>query len=87
MTTTNNVLAKWVDEVAALTKPDNIVWCDGSESEFDSLVDHMLETGTLTKLNEETYPNCYLHRSNPSDVARVVSLSVCVPFSVSVSGS
>jgi len=75
MTTTNNALAKWVDEVAALTKPDNIVWCDGSESEFDSLVDHMLETGTLTKLNEETYPNCYLHRSNPSDVARVEHLT------------
>ncbi len=75
MMTTNNALAKWVDEVAALTKPDNIVWCDGSESEFDSLVDHMLETGTLTKLNEETYPNCYLHRSNPSDVARVEHLT------------
>jgi len=75
MTTTNNALAKWVDEVAALTKPDNIVWCDGSESEFDSLVDHMLETGALTKLNEETYPNCYLHRSNPSDVARVEHLT------------
>ncbi len=75
MTTTNNALAKWVDEVAALTKPDKIVWCDGSESEFDSLVDHMLETGALTKLNEETYPNCYLHRSNPSDVARVEHLT------------
>ena len=78
MTTTNDALATWVEEVAALTKPDKIVWCDGSDAEFDSMVDQMLETGTLTKLNEETNPNCYLHRSDPSDVARVEHLTfVC----------
>ena len=78
MTTTNEALAKWVDEVAALTKPDKIVWCDGSDAEFDSMVDQMLETGTLMKLNQETHPNCYLHRSDPSDVARVEHLTfVC----------
>ena len=60
MTTTNDALASWVEEVAALTKPDNIVWCDGSDAEYDSMVDQMLETGTLLKLNEETHPNCYL---------------------------
>ena len=78
MSTTNNALANWVEEVAARTKPDNIVWCDGSDAEYDRMVDQMLETGTLTKLNEETHPNCYLHRSDPSDVARVEHLTfVC----------
>ncbi len=78
MTTTSDALATWVDEVAALTKPDKIVWCEGGDAEFDTLVDQMLETGTLLKLNEETNPNCYLHRSDPSDVARVEHLTfVC----------
>ena len=78
MTTTNDALASWVEETAALTKPDNIVWCDGSDAEYDSMVDMMLETGTLQKLNEKTHPNCYLHRSDPSDVARVEHLTfVC----------
>ena len=78
MSTTNDALAQWVEEVAARTQPDNIVWCDGSEAEYDRMVDQMLETGTLTKLNEKTHPNCYLHRSDPSDVARVEHLTfVC----------
>jgi phosphoenolpyruvate carboxykinase (GTP) len=78
MSTTNVALAKWVEEVAARTQPDNIVWCDGSDAEYDRMVDQMLETGTLTKLNEKTHPNCYLHRSDPSDVARVEHLTfVC----------
>ena len=78
MMMTNDALSNWVEEVAALTKPDKIVWCDGSDAEYDSMVDQMLATGTLTKLNEETHPNCYLHRSDPSDVARVEHLTfVC----------
>jgi phosphoenolpyruvate carboxykinase (GTP) len=63
-------LAKWVDAVAKLTKPDGIVWCEGSVEEFHCLVKLMVTDGTLIKLNEEKYPNCYLHRSNPKDVAR-----------------
>ncbi len=78
MKTTNNALAKWVEEVAAHTKPEYIHWCDGSEAEADKLIDQMLQTGTLTKLNEQTNPNCFLHRSDPSDVARVEHLTyVC----------
>ena len=78
MSTTNDALTKWVEEVAARTQPDNIVWCDGSDAEYDRMVDQMLETGTLSKLNEKTHPNCYLHRSDPSDVARVEHLTfVC----------
>ncbi len=78
MKTTNNALAKWVEEVAAHTKPEYIHWCDGSEAEADKLIDQMLQTGTLIKLNEQTNPNCYLHRSDPSDVARVEHLTfVC----------
>ncbi|MCY3804184.1 MAG: phosphoenolpyruvate carboxykinase (GTP) [Gammaproteobacteria bacterium] len=78
MTTKNDALAKWVDEVAARTRPEEIVWCDGSDAEFDRMVDQMLESGTLMRLNEETHPNCYLHRSDPSDVARVEHLTyVC----------
>jgi len=75
MSTTNDALTKWVEEVAARTQPDNIVWCDGSDAEYDRMVDQMLETGTLTKLNEKTHPNCYLHRSDLSDVARVENLT------------
>ena len=78
MTTKLDALTSWVDEVAARTQPDAIHWCDGSEAEYEDLVQLMLADGTLSKLNEETYPNCYLHLSDPSDVARVEHLTfVC----------
>jgi len=64
-------LQQWVNEVAQHTQPDNIVWCNGSEEEYQGFIDMMLADGTLTKLNHEEYPNCYLHRSDPRDVARV----------------
>jgi phosphoenolpyruvate carboxykinase (GTP) len=67
-----------VDSVAALTKPANIHWCDGSEAEYAALLEKMQNSGDLVALNQKTYPNCYLHRSNPSDVARVEHLTfVC----------
>ncbi len=73
-----DALNRWVDEVARLTQPDRIHWCDGSEAEYQALVELMLDTGDLTELNPATHPNCYLHRSNPSDVARVEHLTfVC----------
>jgi phosphoenolpyruvate carboxykinase (GTP) len=75
MTSTLPALQDWVDEVAALTQPENIHWCDGSEAEYRQLVDEMCESGTLMPLNEDAYPNCYLHRSDPSDVARVEHLT------------
>jgi phosphoenolpyruvate carboxykinase (GTP) len=52
-----------------------VVWCDGSKAEYDSLIEAMLQDGTLLPLNPKTYPNCYLHRSHPSDVARTEQLT------------
>ena len=69
--TSNAALEQWIKEVAELTKPDRIVWCNGSEEEYQGLVEEMLANGTLSKLNQDDYPNCYLHRSDPRDVARV----------------
>ena len=71
-------LNDWVASVAQLTQPDAIHWCDGSDAENARLVELMLASGDLVKLNEQTHPNCYLHRSSPSDVARVEHLTfVC----------
>ncbi len=78
MTTKLEALQSWVDRVAAHTQPDSIHWCDGSDGEYQSLIDEMLRDGTLHRLNHKTYPNCYLHRSDPDDVARVEHLTyVC----------
>lgn len=71
-------LNQWVEEVARLTQADTIHWCDGSAAEYDELVSRMLASGELHALNAATHPNCYLHRSHPSDVARVEHLTfVC----------
>ena len=75
MSTTNQALEAWVGEVARLTRPDRIHWCDGSEAEYRGLVDLMLGTGDLVALNQDTHPNCYLHRSSPTDVARTEHLT------------
>jgi len=61
----------WVTQVAALTKPENIVWCDGSKHEYDEMISQLLASGTLTKLNPSLRPNSYLARTDASDVARV----------------
>jgi phosphoenolpyruvate carboxykinase (GTP) len=71
----NSALKSWVDEVAALTKPDRVELVDGSDGENRRLIDQMLADGTLHRLNEQRYPNCYLHRSDPSDVARTEHLT------------
>ena len=78
MSTTNSALEQWVEESARLAQPERIHWCTGSETENSTLIDAMLATGDLLKLNPQTHPNCYLHRSHPSDVARVEHLTfVC----------
>ena len=78
--TTLRALEDWVDEVAALTQPDHVHWCDGSQAEADALLARMRADGTLLELNQETHPGCYLHRSDPDDVARVEHLTfVCTP--------
>jgi len=71
----NKALESWVNEVAALTTPDSIQWCDGSQEENDQLIQLMLGDGTLEELDQEKWPNCYYHRSDPKDVARVEHLT------------
>ena len=67
----NAKLNAWVDEIAALCKPANIHWCDGSQAEYDALCQQMVDSGLATPLNADKKPGCYLFRSDPSDVARV----------------
>jgi phosphoenolpyruvate carboxykinase (GTP) len=66
---------RWVDEVARQTRPDRVVWCDGSAAENDRLVEGMVADGTLLRLDPVQAPGCTLHRSHPSDVARTEHLT------------
>ena len=75
MSSTLATLNGWVDAVARHTQPERIHWCDGSDAEYDSLIRLMLVSGDLVELNPKTHPNCYLHRSHVSDVARVEHLT------------
>ncbi len=73
---TKNVhLQNWVSEIARLTEPDRVVWCDGSDAENRRLTEEALSAGVLIGLNQEKLPGCYLHRSHPNDVARVEHLT------------
>src|SRR5438552_3624116 len=71
---------EWVDEVARTTRPERVVWCDGSDAENDRLIDHMLTDGTLIRLNQERLPNSFLHRSHPQDDAPTQHLSFIMHF-------
>jgi len=71
-------IQKWVDEIAKLTTPDRVVWCDGSEAERDGLLKECVASGELIELNQQKLPGCYLHRSAAHDVARTEHLTfVC----------
>ncbi len=78
MTTTLSSLRDWVESVRSLTQPETVHWCDGSDAEYRSLIAQMVDNGQLLPLDPGAYPGCYLHRSDPSDVARVEHLTfVC----------
>ncbi len=67
----NNHLLRWVEKMAKLTKPAAIHWVDGSQQEYDSLCEQLVDSGTFIKLNQDLWPGCYYSRSDANDVARV----------------
>ena len=76
----NKAVLDWVHQVESLTHPENIFWCDGSEAENDYLLGEACRQEVLIKLDQEKEPGCYLHRSNPNDVARVEQFTlICTP--------
>ncbi len=78
--TKNKALLDWVGEMAQMCQPDQVVWCDGSEAEKKRLTEEAVAAGILIPLNQKKRPGCYLHRSNPNDVARVEHLTfICTP--------
>ena len=78
--TNNKHVLSWIEEMAAMTQPDKIVWIDGSEEQAEALRAEACSTGEILKLNEELLPNCYLHRTAVNDVARVEGRTfICTP--------
>ncbi len=77
---TNQAVLDWAQDVAKLTQPENVFWCDGSEDENDFLLEQAIRQNILLKLNDQKVPRSYLHRSNPNDVARVEQFTfICTP--------
>ena len=76
----NPAVRQWVQECVQLCEPDEVIWCDGSAQERDSLLRRGVREGVLIELNQQKLPGCYLHRSNPNDVARSEQLTfICTP--------
>jgi phosphoenolpyruvate carboxykinase (GTP) len=73
--TKNHELITWVARMVGMAQPDHVVWCDGSEAEKQRLTEQAVKEGILIPLNQQKRPGCYLHRSNPNDVARVEHLT------------
>lgn len=78
--TNNQHVLKWIDEMAALTQPDSIVWIDGSEEQIATLREQACQSGEMIRLNQDLLPGCYLHRTAVNDVARVEGRTfICTP--------
>ena len=78
--TTNPFVRKWIDKCVEMCQPDAIAWCDGSAAERERFLAQGVRDGTFIKLNQDKLPGCYLHRSNPNDVARTEHLTfICTP--------
>ncbi len=78
--TNNKVVLSWLNEMAEMTKPDKIVWIDGSEQQLEELRAEAVATGEIIKLNQEKLPGCYYHRTAENDVARVEDRTfICTP--------
>src|SRR5213080_2855410 len=76
----NPHVRRWIEECVALCKPDNIYYCNGSLEERQALFEQGVKDGTFIRLNQQKVPGCYLHRSNPNDVARSEHLTfICTP--------
>ncbi len=71
----NQSAQRWVNEVAGMCRPDELVWCDGSEAEHERLLETAVRVGDLIPLDQRALPGCYLHRSAPTDVARTEHLT------------
>ena len=69
--TNNKVVLDWINEMAEMCQPDEIIWIDGSDEQVEALREEACSTGEMMKLNEEKLPGCYLHRTKENDVARV----------------
>jgi phosphoenolpyruvate carboxykinase (GTP) len=84
--TENQHLIRWVNKMAEMTQPDSIYWVDGSQEEYDRLCAQMVASGTLIKLNQKLWPNCYLARSDARDVARVEDRTFICSYSKDSAG-
>lgn len=78
--TTNRAILDWLEEQTAMLRPETIVWIDGSEEQLEALREEAVSTGEMIRLNQEKLPGCYLHRTEPNDVARVEDRTfICTP--------
>ncbi len=78
--TDNKTVLAWLEEMKAMTKPENVMWIDGSEEQLEALRKEAVETGEMIKLNQEKLPGCYYHRTAENDVARVEARTfICTP--------
>ena len=83
---TKSDLVNWVEDVVRLTTPDHIHWCDGSDNEWESLLQIAIKNGELISLNPVSHPRSFLHRSNPNDVARTEEVTFICTKNPSDSG-